>query len=128
VQLTCCQTLLEIDELLKYVDRAESELQSAEHVSADPETLAMQLSQHKVHLHTQTHMHHTQPSQLVLAKPALPVKNCTIIPIQLGDVGSITSSPSGVRGAELRPKTILVSIMAVSKRLIITSGCIVRHV
>ena len=42
------QTLLEIDELLKYVDRAETELQSAEPVSADPETLALQLAQHKV--------------------------------------------------------------------------------
>jgi len=41
------QTLLEIDELLKYVDRAEAELQSAEYVSADSETLALQLAQHK---------------------------------------------------------------------------------
>jgi len=40
--------LLEIDELLKYLDRAESELHSADPINADPETLALQLAQHKV--------------------------------------------------------------------------------
>jgi len=39
---------VEIDELLKYVDRAESELQAADPISSDPETLALQLAQHKV--------------------------------------------------------------------------------
>ena len=42
------QTLLEIDELLKYLDHAENELQNAEALGADPETLALQLAQHKV--------------------------------------------------------------------------------
>jgi len=42
------QTLLEIDELLKYLDHAENELNSAESISPDPETLALQLAQHKV--------------------------------------------------------------------------------
>jgi len=46
-------------------------------------------------------------------------------------MGSVVSSPNGVRG-ELRPKTILVYIMAVSERLIIElctlSGGVVRVV
>ena len=47
----CWQTLLEIDELLKHLDRAENDLQSAESIRADPETLALQLAQHKVNNH-----------------------------------------------------------------------------
>jgi hypothetical protein len=42
------QALYEIDDLLKYLDRAENDINSADAVSADPETLAVQLSQHKV--------------------------------------------------------------------------------
>jgi len=42
------QALMEVDELLKYLDRAENEINSADPVSADPETLAVQLANHKV--------------------------------------------------------------------------------
>ena len=42
------QALREIDELLKYLDKAENEINTAEPLSTDPETLAVQLRDHKV--------------------------------------------------------------------------------
>ena len=43
----CPQALREIDELLKYLDKAENEINTAEPVSTDPETLAVQLRDHR---------------------------------------------------------------------------------
>ena len=45
---SCSQALREIDELLKYLDKAENEINTAEPLSTDPETLAVQLRDHKV--------------------------------------------------------------------------------
>ena len=42
------QALTEIDELLKYLDRAENEMNTADVISIDPEALAVQLRDHKV--------------------------------------------------------------------------------
>lgn len=42
------QALREIDDLLKYLDKAENEINTAEPISTDPETLAVQLRDHKV--------------------------------------------------------------------------------
>ena len=42
------QALREIDDLLKYLDRAESELSAAEPISANPDILTIQLREHKV--------------------------------------------------------------------------------
>ena len=42
------QALREIDDLLKYLDKAENEINTAEPVSTDPETLAEQLRDHKL--------------------------------------------------------------------------------
>ena len=46
--LSYYQALREIDELLKYLDKAENEINTAEPLSTDPETLAVQLRDHKV--------------------------------------------------------------------------------
>ena len=45
------QALREIDELLKYLDKAENEINMADAVSTDPETLAVQLRDHKIFHH-----------------------------------------------------------------------------
>lgn len=42
------QALREIDDLLKYLDKAENEINTAEPLSTDPETLAVQLRDHKL--------------------------------------------------------------------------------
>ena len=42
------QALREIDELLKYLDKAENEINMADAISTDPETLAVQLRDHQV--------------------------------------------------------------------------------
>ena len=46
--LVSFQALVEIDDLLKYLDRAENEINTADPISADPDALALQLRNHKV--------------------------------------------------------------------------------
>ena len=48
VTSSCVQALREIDELLKYLDKAENEINMADSIATDPETLAVQLRDHKV--------------------------------------------------------------------------------
>ena len=42
------QALSEIDGMLKYLDKAENEINTADPVSVDPDTLAVQLKDHTV--------------------------------------------------------------------------------
>ena len=42
------QALREIDDLLKYLDKAENEINTAEPISIDPEILTVQLKDHHV--------------------------------------------------------------------------------
>ena len=42
------QALSEIDSMLKYLDKAENQINTAEPISIDPETLGVQLRDHKV--------------------------------------------------------------------------------
>ncbi|ELT90303.1 hypothetical protein CAPTEDRAFT_205084 [Capitella teleta] len=48
VQMISFAALREIDDLLKYLDKAENEINTAEPISTDPETLAVQLRDHRV--------------------------------------------------------------------------------
>lgn len=43
------QALTEIDGMLKYLDKAENEINTAEPVNVEPETLNIQLHDHQVH-------------------------------------------------------------------------------
>ena len=48
VQQVSLEALSEIDGMLKYLDKAENEINTAEPISVDPETLGVQLRDHKV--------------------------------------------------------------------------------
>ncbi|KAK6960732.1 microtubule-actin cross-linking factor 1 [Biomphalaria glabrata] len=48
VQQVSLEALSEIDGMLKYLDKAENEINTAESISIDPETLSIQLREHKI--------------------------------------------------------------------------------
>ncbi|GAB1607826.1 dystonin isoform X7 [Argonauta hians] len=48
VQKVSVEALTEIESMLKYMDKAENEINTAESVSSDPETLAVQLKDHQL--------------------------------------------------------------------------------